>query len=194
MKAIQFFKSTILATLILISSCSKDDDTNSSTPNTPNNSIKSPFVAKVDNESFPVADIEFTKAKYVSSTKMLQIIGQPTDQKETIVITLMAFGGKVATATDWKAGTYDFNPTQLTTSGYMASAEYNKWNGSGYDQWFTNWELAKTGTLIIESNDGAKIKGTFSFDVVKKNSDGSFNSSNIKKITGGAFELTINNY
>ncbi|MCO5230199.1 MAG: hypothetical protein M9958_03485 [Chitinophagales bacterium] len=173
-------------TLIVgISSCSKDDD------NKPNDPSSAFFAAKVDNLSFPKAELQFTVAKFVTSTKMLQIIGQPADQKEAIILTMMPFGGKVSTAVDWKPGTYDFDPIHVANLEYQASAEYNKWNGNGYDQWFTNWDYVKTDKIIISSNTGTHIKGTFSFDAVRKNSDGSYNSSSIKKVTEGTFDLDI---
>lgn len=187
MKAIQFLKTATLATIVLFSSCSKDDNDSQN----PNPSTSAFFSAKVDNQSFPKAELQRTTAKFVSSTKMLQIIGQPEDQKETIVLNLMPFGGTVSTAADWKPGTYDFDPIHVTNLEYLASAEYNKWNGNSYDQWFTNWEYVKIGKIIIESNTGTHIKGTFSFDAVFKNNDGTFNSSSIKKITEGKFDLDI---
>ena len=189
MKTITIIQTTILALAVLLSSCVKDDE-----PAPDNSGDAAFFAAKVDNQSFPKADIQFTSAKFVSSTKMLQIIGQPTDQKETIVLTLMPFGGKVATSADWKPGTYDFDPIHVTNLEYLASAEYNKWNDNGYDQWFTKWEYVKTGKIIIETNNGTHIKGTFSFDAVRKNNDGSFNSGSIKKITEGKFDLDIKTY
>lgn len=190
MKTIQFMKAAFFATLVVCSSCSKDDGTQPTTPNDPASSF---FAAKADNQAFPKAHIEFTTAKFVSSTKMLQIIGQPDDRKETITLTLMPFGGKVTTAADWKPGTYDFDPIHVTNLEYLASAEYNKWNGNGYDQWFTKWEHVKAGKIIISSNTGTHIKGTFSFDAVAKNSDGSFNSGSVKKVTEGTFDLDIKN-
>lgn len=188
MKTTHYLKTAIIAITVLFSSCTNDEDPGS------NDSGSGPFVAKVDNQSFPKADIKLSKAKYVSSTKMLQIIGQPADQKETIVLTLISFGGKVAAVTDWKAGTYDFNPAQMNTANYMASAGYSKWNGNSYDAWNMEWEYVQTGSIIIESNDGSKIKGTFSFDAVKKNNNGSYDTGSIKKITEGAFDLSISNY
>lgn len=189
MKAIQFLNTAILVLVLLLSSCTKDDEP---VPGNPGDAAF--FAAKVDNQSFPKADIQFTSAKFVSSTKMLQIIGQPADQKETIILTLMPFGGKVATFTDWKPGTYDFDPIHVTNLEYLASAEYNKWNGNGYDQWFTKWEYVKTGKIIIETNNGTHIKGTFSFEAVRKNNNGSFDSGSIKKITEGKFDLDIKTY
>ncbi|GAB1403175.1 hypothetical protein MASR1M74_03530 [Lentimicrobium sp.] len=125
---------------------------------------------------------------------MLQIIGQPTDQKETIILNLLAFGNNVATAVDWKPGTYDFNPIHVTNLEYLASAAYNKWNGNGYDEWDTRWEYVQNGKIIIETNNGTHIKGTFTFDAVFHNSDGSADPGNVKKITEGKFDLDIVNY
>lgn len=188
MRTIQFLKTAILAVAILLSSCAKDDE-----PVPDNSGSATFFAAKVDNQIFTKADIKFTAAKFVTSTKMLQIIGQPADQKETIVLNLMPFGGTVTNAADWEPGTYDFDPIHITQMEYLASAEYNKWNGNGYDQWFTKWDYVQTGQIVIESNTGTHIKGTFYFDAIRKNNDGSFNASSIKKITQGTFDLDIKN-
>lgn len=188
MKSIQFIKALILATAVIFSSCAKDDELDTEAQD---GSAATFFAAKVDNQAFPTAHIEFTSAKFIAATKMLQITGQPADRKETITLTLMPFGGKVTTAAGWKPGTYDFDPIHVTNVEYLASAEYNKWNGNGYDQWFTKWDYVKTGKIIIDSNTGTHIKGTFSFDAVGKNSDGSYNSGNIKKVTEGTFDLDI---
>jgi major membrane immunogen (membrane-anchored lipoprotein) len=186
MKTFRILTTFIVALTVLLVSCSKDDNP------TPENPATSDFFqAKVDNQSFPKAEIEWTKAKFVSSTKMIQIIGQPSDQKETIVLTIMDFSGNRNTAADWKPGTYDFNPIHISNGEYFASAEYNKWNGNGYDQWFTQWDYVKTGKIVIESNSGSKIKGTFVFDAVRRNNDGTFNPSSIKKITEGKFNLDV---
>lgn len=61
MKAIQYFKIVLPATVVLFSACSKEDDTNPDAP--------CPFVIKDDNQSFTNAELEFAKAKYVSSTR-----------------------------------------------------------------------------------------------------------------------------
>ena len=187
MKAIQMLKIAVLATAVLFSSCKKADND----PNNADPSSSAFFSAKVDDQSFAKAELQLTTARFISTTKMLQISGQPADQKETIVLTLMPFGGKVATVADWKPGTYDFDPVHVTNMEYLASAEYNKWNGNSYEQWFTKWDYVKTGKVIIESNSGTHIKGAFSFDAVRKNNDGSFNAGSIKKITQGKFDLAI---
>lgn len=179
----------ILAAIATLASCSKDDNNKPSEPNNPDGSAF--FSAKVDNQSFPKAELQFTAAKFVSSTKMLQIIGQPQDQKESIVLSLMPFGGTVTTVADWKPGTYDFDPIHVSNLEYLASAGYSKWNGNSYDMWSTNWDYVKTGKIIIESNSGTQIKGTFFVDVVRQNNDGTFNAADIKKITEGKFDLDI---
>ncbi len=76
----------------------------------------------------------------------------------------------------------------------MASAEYNKWNGSGFDQWQTKWEFVENGQIVIESISETRVKGTFSFDAVKLNMDGSYESGNVKKVTAGAFDLEVAKY
>lgn len=180
------FKATLLVATIMVTSCSKKDDTQ---PNpTPE---KGPFVATVDGNAFPAAHLSNTKAKYVTSTKMLQIIGQPADQKETIILTLIATGSDF---TYWEPGTYTYNPYNVAEHNYMASAEYNKWNGSGFDQWQTKWEFVENGQIVIESISETRVKGTFSFDAVKLNMDGSYESGNVKKVTAGAFDLEVAKY
>ncbi len=190
MKSIKFLSIAVLGAILLFSSCEKDDGTQ---PANPDDSASSFFSAKVDNQAFPKAHIDFTVAKFFNSTKTLQILGQPEDRKETIVLTLMPFSGKVTTAADWKPGTYDFDPIHITNLEYLASAGYNKWNGNGYDGWNAKWEYVKSGKIIITSNTGTHIKGTFSFDAVRQNNDGTFNASNVKKITEGKFDVEIKN-
>lgn len=184
MKALQPLKIAVLAALVIFASCKKG----SNTPNNPNNPASGPFVAKVDGSAFPQASLSLTKAKYVTSTKMLQIIGQPADQKEGIILSLMPFGTDF---TYWQPGTYNFDPANVSGLKYMASAEYNKWSGNGYDQWFTKWDYVKSGQIVIESISKTHVKGTFSFDAVKSNNNGTFNASNVKKITAGTFDLDI---
>jgi hypothetical protein len=192
-KIIRIFSALAVFTAVFSTSCSPDDSIapSDSTGGGGGTAPASFFSAKVGDNSFPTADVKFTTATFVNATKMLQITGQPADRKETIVLTLMPFGGKVKEPIDWKPGSYDFDPIHVTNVEYLASAEYNKWNGSGYDQWFTKWDYVKTGKIIIESNSGTHIKGTFYFDAVLKNTDGTFNSSNIKQITEGTFDLDL---
>ena len=182
MKVNLFLRTVALVSLVFFASCRKDDDNNPSSPTT------GPFVAKVDGTAFPTTDAKLTKAKYLSATKTLQIIGQPSDQKEGIILTLLNFDSGF---TSWKPGTYSFDPTNITAGKYLASAEYNKWNGSGYDQWFNNWDNDKTGQIIIESITDTHVKGTFLFNAEKKLPNGSSDPTNVKKITEGAFDLDI---
>ncbi len=181
MKQSQFLKIAVLALMVIFAACKKDE-TNNPTPS------GGPFVAKVDGTAFPTTDAKVTKAKYLSATKTLQIIGQPSDQKEGIILTLLNFDSGF---TSWKPGTYSFDPTNITAGKYLASAEYNKWNGSGYDQWFNNWDNDKTGQIIIESITDTHVKGTFLFNAEKKLPNGSSDPTNVKKITEGAFDLDI---
>lgn len=158
-----------------------------------NEPISGPFVAKVDGTQFTAND-KLANAKFVTSTKMLQIIGQTSGQVETISLSLMTFGG-VSTVVDLKPGTYDFDPANIAKYKYLVSASYTKYDGSEYINYNTKWDYVQKGKLIIESNTGTHIKGTFYFDAIKQNnSDGSFDASNIKQITEGAFDLDINNY
>ena len=184
MRTLQILKSAVLVVLLVLSSCSSDDD-NKSTPNPPGSG---PFVATVDGTAFPAANMSFTKAKYVESTKMLQIIGQPTGQTETIFFNLMPFGTDF---TFWQPGTYNFNPANVASAGYLASAQYNKWNGSAYEIWNVNYDLDPTGQIVIESITDTHVKGTFYFNAVRMNNDGTYDSSNVVEITQGSFDLDI---
>lgn len=178
----------LLMGMVLTSvSCKKDSGSGGGG----SSNVSGPFVAKVDGVSFPETSAEKTSAKYVTATKMLQIIGQPADAKQTIVLTLMNFDNAF---TFWKPGVYDFNPTQITAGKYLASAEYNKWNGSGYDQWNEDYDYSQVGKITIESISDTHIKGSFYFTAFKKNSDGSYNHSDIKTVTDGAFDLDIKRY
>jgi hypothetical protein len=181
----------LLACFSLIACKKTEPSPNNNNPNN-NNPGATFFSAKVDQSNFPTADIQFTKAKFVNATKMLQIIGQPNDQKETIVLSLMCINGKVNSVTDWTPGSYGFGAKTLDPINYIGSGEYNKWNGSGYEQWFADG-ANNEGTLIILANDGTKIKGTFSFKAAFKNANGSYNISNIKSISDGQFDLEIQN-
>lgn len=184
MKTLQILKSAVLVMLLVMTSCSSDDN-NDNNNNPPGSG---PFVATVDGTAFPTANLSFTKAKYVEQTKMLQIIGQPTGQTETIFFNLMPFGTDF---TYWQPGTYNFNPANLATAGYLASAQYNKWNGTTYDLWNVNYEIDPTGQIVIESITDTHVKGTFYFNAVRLNTDGSYDSSNVVEITQGSFDLDI---
>lgn len=185
----------ILISCSLLLSCKKDNNTTNNNNSSNNNNTTTPaafFSALVDQNNFPTADIQFTMAKYVSSTKMLQIIGQPKDQKETIVLSFVSTNGKITSVTDWKKGEYKFGSNSTGAINYVCSGEYNKWNGSAYEQWFTDG-AQNEGTIQISSNDGTKIKGTFTFKAAFKNANGSYNTSNIKSISDGQFDLEIQN-
>ena len=101
-----------MASVIILSSCSNDDS--------PSNPASGPFVAKVDGAQF-TSDAAEAKAKYATSTKMLQMVGRVNGSNETIVLSLMPFS---ADFTFWQPGTYDFNPGNITTSNYMACLLY----------------------------------------------------------------------
>lgn len=183
MKVILFLRTAALASLIFLASCGKDEN-NTGTPAT------GPFVAKVDGKQF-ATDNSKARATFVPSTKMLQIIGQTADQTETIHFELFPFGKSVSSAADWLPGTYDFNPSHITNLEYSASAMYTKYENSKYINWSTNWDYVQNGKIIIESNTGTHVKGTFFFDLVKQNDNGTFDGSNIKKVTEGSFDLDI---
>src|SRR5690606_18742778 len=187
MKVNLFLRTVALVSLVVFASCRKDDDNNPSSPTT------GPFVAKVDGKQF-ATDNNSAKAKFVSSTKMLQIIGQTADQTETIHFELLPFRGSVSSASDWFPGTYKFNPVHIYKLEYSASAMFTKYEKSEYINWNTKWEYVQNGEIKIESNTGTHIKGTFSFDVVKQNSNGTFDATNIKKVTEGSFDLDIVQY
>lgn len=157
----------------------------------PTNPTNPPFVARVDEKQF-ISKETSAVAKFVVSTKMLQVIG--SNEGGTLYFSLMAFGGKINSANDWKPGVYDFNPIHITNNEYFASGMYTQNINSEYVNWATEWQYVKEGKITIISNDGTKIKGTFYFNTVKQNGNGTYDSSNIKKITDGVFDLEIKNF
>lgn len=183
MKKLHILTLLFLSLIVSMSSCKKDENSN----HEENIDSKKPFYAKVDGKDFSTEG----SAKYVPSTKMLQIIGQTSDSKETIILSLMPFSSGITEAKDWKPGTYDYSTLKFGDLSFAGSSEYNKWNGSGYEQWFADSKFGDA-QVTIESNDGKNLKGKFQFEAAFKNSDGSSNFSNTKKITSGQFNVTIN--
>lgn len=174
--------------LTFFTACSGDES--EPAPADPAPATSAPFAAKVDG-----TDMQGTKdlsmGKYVSSTKMLQVIGQTSEQKETIHFSLMTFDSNF---TGWKAGTYNFDPANVASSKYLASAMYTAYNGSAYENWSTTWDHVKTGQIVIETISETHLKGTFHFEAVKQNNDGTFDANNKKTITAGTFDLDIKKY
>lgn len=182
MKNIQSIKILLFSLIVLLSSCKKDEsDQQTETP-----SKSKTFYAKVDSKDFSTEGI----AKYISSTKMLQIIGQTSDAKETIILTLMPISAGITEAKDWKPGTYEYSTLKFGDLSFVGSSEYNKWNGSGYEQWFADSKFGDA-KVTIESNDGKNLKGKFHFEAAFKNTDGTSNQSNTKKVTEGQFNVEI---
>lgn len=178
------FKFTYFLAILALgfTSCKKEDDSSQ-------NAGK--FKAKINGVAFSSED-DKAKAKFVTSTKMIQFIGQ--NENETINFELLGLGGSITNPEDYTPGSYDFNPANTTNLDYQASALYTKYENSTYTNWGNNWSINQTGKIIIESNTGQKIKGTFFFDLIKINSDGSFDQSNVKKITDGSFDLDVSVY
>lgn len=185
-------KLSLIAIMLLLGACSKKDSTTPDKSKPTTTTASGPFVAKVDGVQF-VSDSSQAKAKYVVSTKMLQLIGQ-TSKQETIHFELTTFGTSVTKPEDWKPGTYDFDPTRITTDNYLASAMFTNYSGTEYVNWSAKWEYVKTGKIVIESNTGTHVKGTFYFDLVKQNNNSTFDSTNIKKVTEGSFDVDIVKY
>ncbi len=185
MKLTQILLPSLLGCFILFTSCKKEED------DTNNNNSNAAFKANIDGTTFSTNS---ASAKFVSSTKMLQIIGQNPNQNGTLHFQLMSFDGTVSTAADWETKEYNFDPVNITNWIYSASATYTVLENSNYVNWVTKWEHVQAGKIIIESNTGTQITGKFSVDLVKQNSDGSFDTNNIKKVTDGEFNVKISIY
>ena len=177
-----------------ITSCERDeiDDENDIEEPNKNNVSSDLFSAKVDGKDFPKAVVENTKVKFVKSMKTLQLLGQPEGHTETINVTLAnnVFNLDRVTAKDWKPGVYDDDADRISAGKYGIAAEYNKWNGSEYEAWFSNSSFEKGTQIIIESNDGVNIKGTFKFKAFRR-INGNYDRNNSKTITEGKFNVKI---
>lgn len=178
-----------LFVLLFLGGCKEDSDPApaSPAPETPANAF---FSAKVDGTLFE-ASKDLSTAKYVTATKMLQVIGQTTDQKQTIHFSLMTFDNNFS---GWKAGTYTFDPGNVATLKYLASGMFTQYNGTQYENWSTKWEHVQTGQIVIEAISETHVKGTFHFEAVKQNNDGTFDGTNKKHLTEGTFDLDIKKY
>ena len=177
----KLFSALMIASVVLLSlsGCSKNDDDT-------NNPASGPFVAKVAGTQFPTATYS---AKYVTSTKMLQIIGQAAGSTETINLSLMPLFNPGFTY--WTPGTYEFKEG----SEYIVFGEYNIWP-NGMSENSKAWQAyaqgtASAGKIVITSITDTHVKGTFEFKGTLHNNDGTYNTADTKQITDGAFDLPI---
>ncbi|MFA7444911.1 MAG: hypothetical protein WCY89_03130 [Flavobacteriaceae bacterium] len=169
-------------------SCSSDEGGEN---NNDDNPQSGPFVAKVDGENFATKGYQ---AKYLSSTKMLQIIGNTESNEETIVISIIRIGDETITSlSDWTPQTFEMGAPNPWGEGYYTSSiGYNKYNYNidGYEMWQNNPEgEIQVGQIKITEISGNHIKGTFFVDTYKY--DGTYNLSDVKHITVGAFDLDV---
>lgn len=178
----KFILIALLSNIVLVTSCKKDDEDI--------NTSNAPFKAKIDGQVF---ESKTGQAKYVSSTKMLQILGQDNNLG-TLHFQLLPLGGTVNSASEWVPAEYDYDPIHISEMKYSASANYTASVNGTYVNWTTKWDYVQAGKIKIESNSGTHIKGTFSADLVKLNTDGSHDPNNIKKVTDGEFDLEISIY
>jgi hypothetical protein len=180
MKIGKLFSVMVLGAFLMLGACSPDEDLD------PEDSKSRVFVAKVDGDQFPTDDTK-ARATYIATTKMLQIIGQNSDQTQTIVFQLMPFAKMpITSAADWVPGTYSFNPVNVTNSLFLASGIYTLHDGKEYINFGSKWGVSPVGEIVISENTGTHIKGTFKFDAVNNNND-----KEIKRITEGSFDLDI---
>lgn len=158
----------VMCSLTLVfSSCKKDDvePTTPVTPTTPSTpTITTPFTAKIDGVEFVETELIGTVSAWSST---LEIKASRNNGAEYVRLKMPA------TIT---AGTYDFADPD---AGFRA-AYYNDGN-SIYGA------PTGTGTLVIVSNSGSEIKGTFNFNA----SQYSFSTGNASyAITEGQFSVT----
>lgn len=170
---------SMLTSLGLLTACSGSNDAD------PTPAASGPFVAKVNGVQF-TGDAALSTAKFTNSTKMLQIIGQTTGSKETIILNIWP----MSPAYILKAGTYDFDPVHIARAEYSATGGYNMYQ-NGYVNWASNWDYVQNGRVVLESVTDTHVKGTFEFDAVKQNNNGTFDGSDVKKMTAGSFDLDL---
>lgn len=181
MQSMKLFLSTITATILLATvlfSCSKDE----------NNQSLVNYAAVVDGVKFNASNL-YAKATYSTITKVLKVQGQNTDQTQTIAFELSPQGSSF---TEWKAEKYDFDPVHIANSEYSLKAEFIEYDGTSYHHWVSNWNYVKTGAVQLQHISSSRVRGTFAFDLVKQNSDNTYDGNNIKKITEGSFDLYLN--
>lgn len=168
----------ILCISVLFFSCQKEE----------NNQSAVKFAAFVDTHPFPVAS-QYAKATYNAYTKNIHIIGQNETQTQSISIELSPLGSDFE---GWKVGNYDFDEKHVSNSEYMLKAEYVTYDHDGFTNWTSNWTYLKTGNVEIKYFSNKRIRGSFYFDLTKKNSNNTFDVYNIVSISGGSFDLKFN--
>ena len=165
----------LLFTLIIfiLFSCSKEE----------NNQSLVNYAATVDNIKFEAASY-YAKATYSTITKKITIQGQNQDQTETISFEMSPLAG----SSDWKEGSYNFEPN----SNYTISAKFVLYDGTSYSTWVSNWTYVKNGSISIQYFSSKRIRGIFAFDLVKQNSNNTYDNWDLKKVTAGSFDLEFN--
>jgi len=164
-------KSLLVASLIFLASCNKDDDAPAIyNPVAPANA--SYVTAKVDGA-------DFSTLVFGTSTASCSRSGSGSNNQITILgadlsansITIALFG---VTAT----GTYTVNNTTDSVLNYSP--------GSGEIAYTTGICQAGTGTIIVTALDETHIEGTFSF--TGKDGENCGDNGGIKTVTQGVFK------
>lgn len=163
---------------VLFFACNKEED---------NQSLVN-FAADVDTHPFPVAS-HYAKATYNAITKNIYIIGQNSTQTQSIAIELSPLGNNFE---GWKVGKYDFDEKHVTNSEYVLKAEYVTYDEAGFTHWVSNWAYIETGKVEIKYFSSKRIRGVFYFDLIKKNTNNTYDVYNTVSITGGSFDLKFN--
>lgn len=173
MKAIKFFKFAVLATIVLFSACSKDDDTN---PDNPEEIAIGTIRAKVDG-SLKIANIYVT-ANINSHLKQIQIAG--TGQPSNILQFNLGIG-------DFKGvGTYDLGVHD--SFGLGINALYSEVSLGSYA--CTPQYAETTGKVTVtEYIENKKIKGTFQFKGKKQVTSSS--GGDYINVTEGEFNVSL---
>ena len=159
-------KLALVALTVVLSSCSKDDDSSSSTPVPTSGSY---ITANVDGA-------DFSSIVFGVSTATVNRIGTGEDSL------IMVLGGDLETNSISinllgisAPGTYAINPSlDGTVIGYVTSRDATSWDTGNCDA---------SGTLTVTALDNTKIEGTFSF--VGKNGEDCAAAG--KNITNGSF-------
>jgi hypothetical protein len=172
-------------TVLFTVSCSEEDNEAETKPT--NNA---PFEAKIGGVQF---DSEDSKAKLTfynfeaPSRPMLKLYASSPDNTHTFTVTLSVEAGKNYTVESWKPGTYNIDSEDTF---FDTDIRVTKQTGANYEHWISTVEDVQKGKIVIESNTGSKIKGTFEFDLYES-VDGKPDVNKVVEVTEGSFNLTI---
>lgn len=166
---------TVFTIMVFSFSCSKDE----------NNAATTPFEVRIHDTLFHSSAIH-AKAMYNAFSKSIEIKGQNANQTQTLIIEMSPLAKHSGT---WDVGTYDFDVKHVNNEEYVLKAKFVLYEDNAYQTWVSNWTYVKTGSVAIKYFSSSRIRGSFSFDLVKQNTDNTFNANNIIKFTAGNFDM-----